>query len=112
MTTVERDRVMRWVWLLAGLAVAAAAVAILVTTLSGGDDEGEIDFAAVERGILDAARDGLDDPQATVDCPDDVDWTVGGRFTCVATSQGEDHRLSIAIDGRQDDTGLYTLTFD
>ncbi len=55
-----------------------AVAALLMLTSCG---VSEVDIPVVESSIKDGVKEQLD-ADATVDCPDQVDWKKGGTFTC------------------------------
>ena len=57
---------------------ALAASALLMLTACGAS---EVDIDVVEESITDGVKEDLD-ADATVDCPDQVDWKTGESFTC------------------------------
>ena len=57
---------------------ALAATALLMLTSCGAS---EVDIDVVEEDITSGVKEQLD-VDATVDCPDQVDWETGKRFDC------------------------------
>jgi len=57
---------------------ALALAALLTLTACG---VSEVDIPVVEKSITDGVKEQLD-ADATVDCPDQVDWKKGESFTC------------------------------
>ena len=57
---------------------ALAASALLMLTACGAS---EVDIDVVEESITDGVKEDLD-ADATVTCPDQVDWKTGDSFTC------------------------------
>ena len=55
-----------------------AVSALLVLT---GCSVSEVDIDVVEEDITSGIKEQLDS-EATVDCPDQVDWKTGDSFTC------------------------------
>ena len=60
------------------LKTAIAVTALLMLTSCG---VSEVDIPVVESSIKDGVKEQLD-ADASVDCPDQVDWKKGGTFTC------------------------------
>lgn len=55
-----------------------AVAALLMLTSCG---VSEVDIPVVEESITDGVKEDLD-IEATVDCPEQVDWKTGDTFTC------------------------------
>jgi hypothetical protein len=84
-----------------GLTVAAAMLA-----LTGCSSGYEPDMSDIESQL----QTGLKDNQlnATVDCPDQIDWNTGNDFHCIATDkQGRTARVTVTMES---DDGAYTWT--
>ncbi len=57
---------------------ATVAAALLTLTACGA---AEVDIPVVEEDIVSGVKEDLD-MDATVECPDQVDWETGTSFTC------------------------------
>jgi hypothetical protein len=92
-------------WQKIGGAVAAAA--LLAGCGSGG---GEADIPGIEQNIEHGvAKQSGYDGKVTVNCPDQIDWRVGGDFHCIGKAGGQRFGVTVSMEN---DAGDITWRVD
>lgn len=78
--------------------IGGALVALALLTGCGLE---EADIPAIEDGIEDGIADQTD-TEATVDCPDSIDWEAGGDFRCFAeTEDAGTVRVTVYMENKE-----------
>lgn len=72
--------------------------------LLAGCSGGEADIPGIERNIEHGvAKQSGYKGTVTVDCPDQIEWKVGGEFHCIGKAGGQRFRVTVSMENEDGD---------